>query len=145
MNNVKVELKNPLPEIQKLIDTYQLDEGWYDLWHKHFDWEAWAYTIKRHKELINHMLILYNRICQQAKNLGKPWQSWVYIEPENSSQDSIYLHTPNPNKNNFPLDYSQVTWNVQVPNLLNDIPDKDKYLIGEMRYKNVLSYWIKLK
>lgn len=35
--------------------------------------------------------------------MDKPFQIWIIIDLNDSGQDAIYMHTKNPNSNNFPI------------------------------------------
>src|SRR3546814_19062269 len=56
-----------------------------------------------------------------------PYQSWIYIQDDDSSQDAVYFHTKNPNADNFPVDFSFVDFDIECPRWLADFVPADRY------------------
>ena len=138
--------KNQLNEAKQKVETFQLEAGWYDLWHIHLDMSGQGKkSITKHKKFILLFLELLNKIEKQAKTLNSPWQSFIVIEPNDSSQDAVYFHTPNPNSNNFPYEFEGVNWEIETPFILEGIINNDKYIIGEYHFENNVSYFVKSK
>lgn len=80
---------------------------WFDLWHAHpNDGDAadrWA-----------NLLSVWARVDEAGRPSGRPWQSWLVIEPGEPRADAVYLHTPNPNRDNFPYLFEGVAWGAEV-------------------------------
>jgi hypothetical protein len=77
--------------------------AWYDLWHTHVDWRSEANndpTARR--ETLQSLFAAWEQVQQIGNGLSTPWQSWLVLDTEDSGQDAVYLHTPNPNRGNFP-------------------------------------------
>jgi hypothetical protein len=126
---------------------FQLDVGeqdWYDLWHLHLDMEGEGNASEeKHREFITAHLELFRRLQTQAANFSKPWQSWIVIDPSDSSQDAVYFHTPNPNHDNFPYTFETVLWNIATPDLLAGLTDEKDLAVGQSDYNGFRIYWIK--
>ncbi len=94
----------------EIIDELDLSGGkdsWFDLWHTHLDWggegnKNWKLREGYLKALLN----LYRLICERLKTYPFPYQIWISIYEDDSSQDAVYIHTKNPNSDNFPLTFS---------------------------------------
>jgi hypothetical protein len=50
----------------------------------------------------------------------RPHQCWLLIDARDSSQDAVFLHTPNPNADNFPCVFAGTAWDAPVPELLRE-------------------------
>jgi hypothetical protein len=73
---------------------------WFDLWHTHPSDSAanrWA-----------NLLSAWASVEAAGRASGRPWQSWLVIEPDEPRDDAVYLHTPNPNRDNFPYPFEGV-------------------------------------
>lgn len=87
------------------------DEDWYDLWHYHPDWygygnRSWAMRA-RHLEAV-----AYAQCARQLSRFSQPYQLWIYLDAHDASQDAVYVHSPNPNRSNFPLVFDGAEWGV---------------------------------
>jgi hypothetical protein len=146
VKDVQMIKKDELKVAKRKVESFKLDTEWYDFWHIHLDnWGQGNKSIEEHKKFIKLYLELLCQIPEQANTLKTLWQTWVEIDPIDSSQDSLYFHTPNPNKDNFPYDFSTVKWGIGLPKLLEGINENGKYTIGESYYNDYLFYYIKLK
>jgi hypothetical protein len=138
--------KDQLIEAKQKVDTFQLEAGWYDLWHIHLDnWGQGNKSIAEHRKFIVLFLDLLCRVTDQAKTIHELFQTWLIIDPTDSYKDSLYFHTPNPNGNNFPYDFSTINWEIEYPDLLFGIIESKKYMVGESHFDGFLIYFIKLK
>lgn len=92
---------------KKYIETLDFSGGknsWFDLWHVHSvengkihkSWNSRKYYLKK---LINTYKLLKNKL----KKYPKDFQLFIFIDETNIFEDSVYIHTHNPNENNFPL------------------------------------------
>lgn len=78
--------------------------SWFDLWHTHFDWEgdgnkSWKKRVAYLEELLKQ----YQSLKKKLSTYPKEYQLWIAIYELDSSQDAVYIHTKNPNADNFPL------------------------------------------
>lgn len=58
-----------------------------------------------------------------ARSYSHPYQTWIYINKEDGSQDAIYFHTQNPHNSQFPLRFSDIKWGIEIPEFLKDLID----------------------
>ncbi len=115
-------------DIEKVVVS---SEGWYCHRHWHVDWRGIGNLSWRDRR--SHLTALfetYRRVLDQTKDWSKPYQCWLQIDAVDSSQDAVFLHTPNPNADNFPLNFDRVTWGVQVPDLLTEFLTDSKWQFG---------------
>src|SRR5262245_42835724 len=81
---------------------------WFDMWHAHLNHEG------AHQRWAN-LLNLWAEVDTAGRASGRPWQSWVVLQPTQPRDDAVYLHTPNPNRDNFPYLFEGVTWEAELP------------------------------
>lgn len=130
-------------------ELYNLDfgkEGWFDLWHTHLDFYGVGNnSLKIKREHIKANIALLYSLLEELQTLEKPYQSWIEIVDEDASLDAIYIHTPNPNEDNFPLKIEKLNWNCTVPNYLKDIIDLKEFNVGHYKWDSYNSYIIQSK
>jgi hypothetical protein len=136
--------------LQSRIRRVKLHIGeadWYDLWHTHLDvnWGEGNKSKTRRRLCISAHMALHAKVITQINRLPRPWQCWVMIDTKDSFQDAVYLHTPNPNHNNFPLDFSWVKWGAATPDLLKGLVDEQKYEIGKVKHKRYPIYCVRTR
>jgi hypothetical protein len=112
-------------------------DAWYDLWHVHpfpqagtGRWEA--------------LLGTWERVERVGRESGRPWQSWLVVNPADERDDAVYLHTTNPNRDNFPYEFEGVRWGVEPPAWLGESIDPSVVELGCSEYEGVL-YWARRK
>ena len=92
---------------------------WFDLWHEHPDWDgrgnaSWR---ARRAHLAAGFTIL-RRVAGQFAGWEVPHQVWYVIDPRDSANDGVYVHTPNPNGSAYPYPFDGVAWGAPVPERL---------------------------
>jgi hypothetical protein len=83
------------------------DKSWFDLWHVHFD--NYGYGDKSFKKREPHLDKLFRHfdiLSNKAKILNREYQIWITILDYESYDDALFLHTANPNQDNFPYKIS---------------------------------------
>lgn len=85
-------------------------DDWFSLWHTHFDWdgdgnENWDIRLK----YLNEMIDAYHQAKEQLKQFPKPYQIWILIHENDSASDALYIHSSNPNSDNFPVKLKEIT------------------------------------
>ena len=83
-------------------------DAWFDLWHVHPNTED---TAERWAGLV----AAWARAVAAGRLSGRPWQTWLVIEPTEPREDAAYLHTPNPNRDNFLYPFEGVEWGAEPP------------------------------
>ncbi|GGE49960.1 hypothetical protein EV200_109119 [Pedobacter psychrotolerans] len=95
-----LELKNEDWSELKFTDS---DNAWFDRWHTHFDWYGYGNdSFKRRKPHLDKLFRHFDLLSDRAKSLTVDFQIWITILDNDSASDALFLHTPNPNQNNFP-------------------------------------------
>ncbi|WP_339147156.1 MULTISPECIES: hypothetical protein [unclassified Sutcliffiella] len=120
--------------IWKQVNSVQLDlnnESWFDFYHIHLDWYGVGNeSVKIRREHIKAYLALYERLLNQLKECEGPYQTWISLDGEDSGQDAVFVHTPNPNDDNFPHKIDKLNWSCDIPITFSDLIDKEKFNIG---------------
>lgn len=117
--------------------------SWYDLWHAHTDVEGLGNQSKEaRRSSLERLHQDYLSALEQLHGWELPHQSWVLIDPTDSEQDAIYVHTPNPNKENFPYLFEGVSWaRSRVPTWVASIFPSTKFKLGRSVYNGHVIYW----
>lgn len=106
--------------------------GWHDLAHWHVDSRGYGNESWRARRA--HLEVLFCRFRRLLEHLDgrtEPYQCWVLVSAVDSSQDALYLHTPNPNADNFPAAFGAgVTWDAEVPQCLSEFVAEDSWQVG---------------
>ena len=117
---------------------------WFDLWHRHPapvsdaapGPDAW-------RERLRPLFAAWGRIGSAAGRLTRPWQSWLVIDPADPGRDAVYLHTPNPNRDNFPYPFAGVTWGAEPPEGLAEFVAGSGAEVGRSEYGGSVRYWVR--
>lgn len=120
---------------EEKLDAYELDftEGsWFDFWHTHLDWYGYGnLSLKIRKEHIKSQLILFNNLNEKLKEWGQPYQIWIELSHKDSSRDAVYVHTINPNEDNFPCKIPELNYEIkELPSFLLGIMDLNKFTVS---------------
>ena len=80
------------------------ENSWFDFWHTHLDWrgkgnKSFTVRLKYLKELLNE----FENLNKQLIDYPNSFQIWIVIDETDSGEDAVYIHTKNPNSDNFPL------------------------------------------
>lgn len=107
------------------------DKAWFDLWHTHFDWRGYGNkSFKRRKPHLDMLFRHFDLLNEKAKMLKTDYQIWIMLLDFDSEYDALYLHTPNPNKSDFPYKIPKLS---STSNLKNK--ELDEYLNSISGYK----------
>jgi len=113
------------------------ENSWFDFYHIHIDNtglgnKSW----KSRKQHLNALFATAEKIEENLIIYPNDFQYWIEISENNSFDDSIYIHTLNPNQKNFP---TKINFNeAHKPNnkkLFEFISGKDYEI-----YNNMLHY-----
>jgi len=106
-------------------------KSWFDLWHTHVDRDRkgnkdW----KTRKGYLKQLLETFDQLKLKLRTYPHDFQLWIMIDENESGDDCVYIHTKNPNADNFPI-------NVTVDNK-NAIKDKDlKEFLDSLDFERV--------
>lgn len=131
---------------ERIIDNLDLTGGsdsGFDLWHTHTDWAGdgninWEIR----KKYIDELISIYDELRIGLKNYPRPFQLWIWILESDSSQDAVYIHTPIPNKDNFPINIKNVNGCIFNDSKLRDYLYSLEFEIILDNYKNELQYYL---
>ena len=65
------------------------------------------------------------------------------IDPADPGQDAVYLHTPNPNRDNFPYPFTGVTWGAEPLEGLAEFVAGSGAEVGRSEYGGTVLYWVR--
>lgn len=71
---------------------------------------------------------------------NRPYQTWVFVYAHDSAQDAVYFHTPNENKDNFPVRFQEAVADSVTPQLFREFVDNKKFLIGHFTFEGDTVY-----
>lgn len=129
--------------IWRKVNTFDLvldNDSWFNFYHIHLDWDGVGNeSVSARREHIKAYLALYKRILNELKMFGKSYQSWILLDDGDAGQDAVYIHTPNPNKDNFPLKVEKLNWNCNIPTTFKDLIDQKEFNVAY--YKSESEGW----
>lgn len=103
-----------------------------DNWHLHFDWKGYGNnSFKRRKPHLDKLFRHFELLIDKTKSLEKDFQLYAIILDHESYDDALFLHTKNPNADNFPWKCEHELSNKN--NLTN--PELKKYIDNLIGYK----------
>jgi len=90
--------------ITKKLDFSGGKNSWFDFWHTHIDWDgdgnkSWS----SRKKFLDKLLTEFENVKSELKKYPNNYQTWILIDENDSGEDGIFIHTKNPNSENFPL------------------------------------------
>jgi hypothetical protein len=118
-------------------------EGWFDLWHTHPDWRGHGNRGARHRRQHLHAgFIIFERYLREAADIGRPMQVFMTIDALDSSQEAVWVHTTNLNRDNFPYTFPTVRWDVAPPPILREFLRGRPWQLGRAEGSPGL-YWVR--
>ncbi|MFI5141372.1 MAG: hypothetical protein ACHQII_03350 [Bacteroidia bacterium] len=103
---------------------------WFDNWHLHFDWKGFGNnSFKRRKPHLDKLFRHFDLLAEKTKLLKTDFQLYSVLLDFDSSNDALFLHTPNPNHKNFPYKFENLSPN---NNLINR--DLENYIASLKGY-----------
>jgi hypothetical protein len=63
---------------------------------------------------------MFRRLLSETRDWPTPHQVWLLIDAYDGSADAVYLHTSNPNQQNFPNPFDDLDWTAPVPDRLRE-------------------------
>ena len=131
------------------VEKYDLDfglEGWFDSWHTHLDFYGFGNnSVKIRREHIKAHIVLYNSVLERLRTFQKPYQSFIELVDEDAGLDAVYIHTPNPNDDNFPLEIENLSWDCTIPKYIKDLINLNEFNVGHYKWETTNHYIIQSK
>jgi hypothetical protein len=133
---------DPRKPAYKLVIEHE--NAWFDFWHTHPDWYGEGNkSPELRRTFLRDLVTLFHSILEQSRVLNHPSQVWILIDPQDSASDSVYLHTQNPNRANFPMEFEGVNWGSSRPDLLSGIEGLENCDFGESIFNTEIIYLIR--
>jgi hypothetical protein len=133
--------------VREQTDSVELKtspDAWYDLWHTHVDWDGLGNSdAEFRKQSLAKLFRLFESLLEQAQRLPGPSNVWLLYVPGNSEDDSVYVHTPNPNGTPFPYEFEGVSWGVQPPQALAQFL-RPEHEVGSSTYNGEM-FWVRVR
>ena len=85
-------------------------DSWWDLWHYHADWPGWGglrWSYRR--QHLAALAVVFATIARASARFATPFQSWLVLSTC-AGGDATFLHTPNPNRDDFPFAPEGFAW-----------------------------------
>ena len=117
---------------------------WFDYWHTHPDWDGKGNSKPENRVRANQLTYsLLIKAEEMTKHRENEIQCWALIK-NNTMDNSVYIHTENPNGTKFPFDYENVEWDVKNIEI-EKIIDMKVYQIGLFEGDHENTYFIRKK
>jgi hypothetical protein len=111
--------------------------GQYDYMHWHVDWSGLGnLRWRERREHLAALFTMFRRLLAETSEWSTPHQAWLQIDAYDGSQDAVYLHTANPNAENFPNPFAGVDWNAPIPDRLREFMTEPSWEFGRIDH-----YW----
>lgn len=86
--------------------------NWCNYAHQHFDWKGYGDICwKERKEHLDILFKHFSMIGHRLKNVERTFQMFAILHLNDSGQDALYFHTPNP-YTKYPYIVSQMTYTI---------------------------------
>jgi len=127
----------------KHLDLSGGEKSWFDLWHTHADWKGDGNNdwLTREK-FIGELVDFYMDLKSKMKDFPRDYQLFILIIEEDSSQDSVYIHSKNPNDDNFPLKITKAENFVVKDRKLKNYIDSLAFTVIPFIYDNEQQYYL---
>jgi hypothetical protein len=98
---------------ESFCQDVNLDESSYFAYH-HYHPDRFGYGNLNWRMRARHLeaiAFVFATLAQQLNQFDKPHQVWIYLDAD-AQYDAVYVHSPNPNGDNFPLTLDDAEWGV---------------------------------
>ncbi len=107
--------------------------GHYDYMHWHADWPGLGnLRWQERREHLAAVFTMFGRLLDETRGWATPHQVWVQIDAYDSSQDAVFLHTPNLNSDNFPNEFEGTAWDADIPDRLREFVTDPSWQFGRL-------------
>ena len=130
--------------VDRFSARFPIGAEWFDLWHAHVDWDGEGNRGPESRRVcLRALFAAWADAELLAGELLCSWQSWLVIDSRDSAQDAVYLHSPNPNRENFPYLFEGVSWGAESPAWLAEFIDPIDAELGRSEYDESVLYWVR--
>jgi len=96
-------------KMERIVASLDFDSrrgSWFDMWHTHMDWEGNGNEgfAARRKYLLE-AIKSFDTFWSKLGTHPQPYQAWILVDLTDSSEDAIYIHSPDP-KGDSPFPFS---------------------------------------
>ncbi|WNC67362.1 hypothetical protein RI845_12630 [Thalassotalea nanhaiensis] len=117
---------------------------WFDLWHTHPDWDGKGNSRPENRQRASTLTIqLLQKVEDLSGNSKKTIQCFAIV-CEDTMENSVYIHSENPNGSQFPFLFEDVNWSQKVDEL-ESIINKELYEYGVFNKDDSQTYFIRKK
>jgi len=113
------------------LDVYfdNLDyNSWFNFWHDHPDWYGYGNISWKHLSLhLKALIRRFNYLKTKLSNRSEDFQIFCIIDINDSSQNAVYIHTKNPNQDNFPVQVEKHDGNISISGQLRELLKSSGY------------------
>ena len=117
--------------LNKDLDVYfgNLDfDSWFDFWHDHPDWYGYGnFSWKQRKQHLEALILQFNYLKEKLSSRTNEFQLFCIVDLKDASQDSVFIHTENPNEKNFPVKFEKSAVSPKILNNLSEFLNESKY------------------
>lgn len=113
--------------------------SWFDFWHEHPDFKVRANRAKPMVATLTYSLL--KKTESLASTRAQPIQIWATL-CENTGDNAIYVHSPNPNGTPFPYVFDGVEWGAKEPPEAVGLVD-EAHELGKGVFENEIVYFIR--
>ena len=119
---------------------------WFAFSHTHLDFfGVGENSLKIRKEHIKAHIALYIRLLKQLEAFEKPYQTWICIHEQDPMLDAVYVHSPNPNDDDFPHKLEELEPNCMLPHTFKDLVDLHQFDVSRYHSEGEEVYYIQSK
>jgi len=119
-------------------------DDWFDYWHTHPDWDGKGNSKPENRIRANELTYsLLQKAEELTKHRNNNVQCWAIIT-EDTMDNSVFIHTKNPNGTEFPFTYEDVKWDISNQDIEQTI-DSSNYQIGLYSGEHGNTYYIRKK
>ncbi|AKG36180.1 hypothetical protein [Paenibacillus durus] len=106
-------------------------ESWYNMWHVHVEGKGISnISLKHRRSHIKELLNFLDGVEDHSRNSKLPFQTWIHIDAESGTCDSLYIHTPNPHTEYPYIIATKITKEMKVDPMFAGIIDEKNYENG---------------
>lgn len=141
-----MNLAKELQQLQVASDAFSLElrsGSWFELMHWHPDIHGIGNTNANARSVCLSVSRQYfEKVLAELSAWGRPSQCWFIADENDSGEDAIYVHTPNPNRENFPYRFDEVTWKVIPPSWLVLHFPETLFVHGQSQFDGGVLHWV---